>query len=277
MASINIDDKWWIDIRRSALIRLLKDEEKADGAAVRLWRAGLEAWKNNREAIPKHCFELLPCASELLACALVELKGASYYVKGASHYFEWVHKKREAGQKGGKKSVESRRKKDGTAQPSSKQTRSSPEANSNQPEADSKQTSSSSNPLPLSLSLSLDKEIHIGRSDDTPDIEFDFESIYKRYPKRLGDQRKSAGFKRLAKEIKTEEDFEAFGKAVDNYAKHIRAIDKERTEFVKQFGTFVNQVWTEWIYPNGNSLNDRASMTKEELIKGGFIFSEEEQ
>jgi hypothetical protein len=155
MASLNVLDKWWVDVRRDALIRLLKDKERADGAALSLWRVGFEYWKNDRQLIPKSCFDLMPCAQELIQVGLAipqaepkhsqadskqcldVLGGAWVYVKGSGENFEWFFKKVAAGKKGGAKSALRTRDSQGRLQ------------------AKPKQTPSTSKPLPLPLSLSL--------------------------------------------------------------------------------------------------------------------------
>lgn len=239
MARINIEDKWWIDVRRSALIRMLKDEERADGAAVRLWRVGLEYWKQGLEAVPKQCFDLLPCASELLACALAEVKGASVYVKGASEHFNWINKKVEAGRKGGQKSVQKRRVAHGSAQPIPKHTRSTTEADRSTLEADSKQIQPSS---------SSSSSSSISFSNSYSSLFIEVEQIYSTYPRRAGDQGKAAGMKKLASKIKTQQDVDEFRTAVKNYGDYLNAIGKTGTEYVKQFKTFVND-YREWLVP----------------------------
>lgn len=107
MARINIDDSWWTDVRRSALIRLLKDEERADGAAVRLWKVGLDQAKKGLQSIPKKVFFLLPCAQELLTCDLAEERGDEVYVKGSSDHFSWyvdgLEQRKQAGKNSAKR------------------------------------------------------------------------------------------------------------------------------------------------------------------------------
>ncbi len=78
-----------------------------------------------------------------------------------------------------------------------------------------------------------------GRNERT--LKFDFDSIYKKYPRKMG---KTAGIKKCGTEIKTEEDFAALSSAVDKYAAHCR---KENTEakFVKHFSTFMG-CWRDW-------------------------------
>ena len=133
MARINIEECWWSDPRRSKLIRLLGgDEERADGAVIKMWRTAQEFWKRDHQLVPRRVFEALQSASELIEAGLADDRGDYIYVRGSSEYLEWVKDKTEAGKLGGLKSAQARREKYGSAQPKS---RSTVEAASNQPEA----------------------------------------------------------------------------------------------------------------------------------------------
>lgn len=72
----------------------------------------------------------------------------------------------------------------------------------------------------------------------------DFEVIYQLYPKRPN-QRKQFGLARLAKTVKTLDEYDQLKRAVANYAKHCEAECKE-ARFIKQFGTFTGE-WREWV------------------------------
>jgi hypothetical protein len=76
------------------------------------------------------------------------------------------------------------------------------------------------------------------------------------YPKRLGHQHKGKAISALKVNIKSKTQFDDFKKAVENYATHIRALKKERTEFVCQFRTFCSAKgpWIEWINPTPDML-----------------------
>jgi hypothetical protein len=80
----------------------------------------------------------------------------------------------------------------------------------------------------------------------SPGCKFPLEEIFKAYPRRLGDQRKHAALKRLAREIKSEPDFELALEAAANYRMHCDATGKTGSEFVKQFGTWASS-WREWL------------------------------
>lgn len=252
MARINIEEQWWTDPRREALTKLIGDELMADGAAIRLWRLAQEYWKRNAEPIPNYVFEYVRFSSELVRAGLALVRGSSVYVRGSSNAFEWMIKNKEKASKAGLKSAESRKLKHGSAQPRSAPSAASegpPELGPNKPRTKFNLAEpSSSSSLSSSSSSSNSNKEYIGRSDDRPDThKYDFEEVYKSYPKRLGDQRKAKGLSVLKRSVKTQQDFEAFKKSVENYAIHVRREGKERTEFVKQFGTFANEIWREWI------------------------------
>lgn len=78
-------------------------------------------------------------------------------------------------------------------------------------------------------------------------LHFDFESIYKKYPRKLG---KAEGIARLKKMILSQEDYNNLSLAVDNYAKN--CIEKGTEErFIRHFSTFVGTIdkpaWHEWL------------------------------
>ncbi len=108
-----------------------------------------------------------------------------------------------------------------------------------------------------------DKRI-LGQAHARPDTEFNLEDIYQQYPKRLGNQRKSVGLKRLKALVSGEEDFKLALLAVSNYKKHCDNNSKTGTEFVKQFGSFFDSHgdWREWaaIDPNAKRKNDNEKL-----------------
>lgn len=120
MARINIEECWWIDPRRSKLIRLLGSESTADGEAVKMWRLAQEYWKNGRGFVPKEIFESLEVSSKLIEAGLAKLEGDFVYVKGSSQHLDWVYDQKAKQSAGGKKSAETRKRKFGSAQPPKK-------------------------------------------------------------------------------------------------------------------------------------------------------------
>jgi hypothetical protein len=232
MARINIEECWWSDPRRSLLIRLLGDEEKADGTAVKMWRLAQEFWKRDRQCVPKYIFETLQFASELLRSALAEERDGSIYVRGSSQYLEWVKDKSEAGRLGGLKSAEARREKYGNAQP---QPRENTEANTEAPPKHPKQTEPSAS---ASGFKELNTEHRKRRSNVKSD--FDLENLYQGYPRKRG---KIPGLEKLAKEIKTDADYLDLAEAIKNYAAEVVGREEQH---ILYFSTFAGQ-WRDWI------------------------------
>lgn len=89
-------------------------------------------------------------------------------------------------------------------------------------------------------------------------IEFDFETFYKKYPRKIG---KKSGLKTFTKEIKTKEKFDAINKALDNYLSLI-AKEKKEMRYVQHFSTFMNN-WEDYIditHHNSSVRNVEASV-----------------
>jgi hypothetical protein len=110
MARINIEECWWTDPRRSKLVKLVGDENAADGMAVRMWRLAQEFWGRSRGLVPTEIFETLEANAKLIQAKLAEVRGEYVYVKGSSQYLDWHAERKEKaaenGQKGGRKSAQ---------------------------------------------------------------------------------------------------------------------------------------------------------------------------
>lgn len=105
VARTNIEDCWWTDPRRSKLIKILGDEDRADGVAVKMWRLAQEFWKKDRGLVPKSIFETLENHQALVGAGLASLSDDGVYVRGSSQYLDWIHEQREKARKGGKESA----------------------------------------------------------------------------------------------------------------------------------------------------------------------------
>lgn len=89
------------------LIRLCKGScNRADGAAVNLWKVGLQFWKHGKKPIPKEVFETLEDHDLLLAAKLVKISGESALVTGSEEQFNWLFERVEAGRAGANKTNE---------------------------------------------------------------------------------------------------------------------------------------------------------------------------
>lgn len=74
--------------------------------------------------------------------------------------------------------------------------------------------------------------------------EFDFESLYKKYPRKEG---KQEGLKHCKREIKTLEAFKSLSSAIDAYAAHQQKLGTEG-KYIKLFSSFMTS-WKEWTDP----------------------------
>lgn len=76
---------------------------------------------------------------------------------------------------------------------------------------------------------------------------FDFEAVYRSYPRKDG---KAKGLAAIKKQVTTQADFQAFEKAVASYAKYCLD-EKKESKFIQFFSTFVGaadvQPWRDWI------------------------------
>jgi hypothetical protein len=86
------------------------------------------------------------------------------------------------------------------------------------------------------------------KQDKQDTLNFDFESVWKEYPRR---KQKAAAEERFARLIKTPEDFVQLQKAVKNYAAEMIAENTE-PKFIKHLSSFLGtekvQPWREWIH-----------------------------
>lgn len=74
--------------------------------------------------------------------------------------------------------------------------------------------------------------------------DFDFESLYKKYPRKLG---KARGLQLCKSQIKSEADYQALSIAIDRYRGYIQAQSTEE-KFIKHFSTFMSS-WRDWLDP----------------------------
>ena len=235
------------------------DELIADGAAVRLWRLAQEHWKQNAEPIPNYKFEHVRFSSELVRAGLAYVRDSSVYVRGCSNAFAWMTKNVEKARNAGKKSAETRRLKNGTAQPlnysNGKITELGPNSSSNnlelnptkpelnptKAEQDSTWVNlpepslslSSSSSLSESLSESCFKNKNGAIRTDYPE---DFIKIWDLYGKK-GD--KKASFEEFKRLRLSPEEYQNLCLAISNVL-----LRKER-QYMKDFERYLKTDWRE--------------------------------
>jgi hypothetical protein len=95
-----------------------------------------------------------------------------------------------------------------------------------------------------------EEKAKIGESE--PSVpKFDFESVYRDYPRKLG---KSPGLKKCRTHVKTEADYESLKYAIERYKQHC-ASNHVEAKFIMHFSTFMNQ-WRDWLdLGHGESLS----------------------
>lgn len=99
--------------------------------------------------------------------------------------------------------------------------------------------------------------------------EFDFENLFKAYPKRKGDQGKKKGLEHCRKNLSSQEKFQDLKRAIENYAKDCADEGKIGTPYVKQFLTFVRSgAWEEWVNPPGGGSESKPLKTFADLQGG---------
>lgn len=112
MARINVDDELRADPRFHILATLVP-RHIAYGVLICFWELGQSYWKKNHSMIPKQLAEQTPNYDELVRCGFAVEKGDFVYCSGATERWGFLTARSEAG----KKSVEARIEKYGTAIP----------------------------------------------------------------------------------------------------------------------------------------------------------------
>ena len=102
-----------------------------------------------------------------------------------------------------------------------------------------------------------DAKVKPQKPNFTPGIE----ALYEIYPRKRG---KTPGIKKLASEIKTQDDLMLLETAIKNYAEEMRGTDRE---FILHFSTFAGQ-WRDWLDPRtrGGSKKHGNTITKDVLV-----------
>jgi hypothetical protein len=258
VARINVDDGVFLDPRFKEFCKLVGSEELALGCLLKAWSMAQFFWRKNKQKIPYRNFTGLKHFEEMLSTGLGVKTKDRVYMAGTKDSFEWLMKLQEAGKRGGKRSAELRR--------------DVSQARANTNEISKPFQASSSHVNPLTLALTLAPTLTLNKTNTATEPPADatavrLESVFESYPKRNGDHRRAQGLRKLAREIKTDEDLASLEAAVKNYSAHCEARKITGTEFVKQFATWCSS-WREWVEiknPVTAPKTKRERKTKEEL------------
>lgn len=230
MARINLDEQFWRDIPKAAVV--IGDVDKAIGQAVRLFDLAQRRYKHGR-VITINEYEMEKFHEGLIGIFAEYVPGGIMAI-GAEKQFGWIKDRMENGKKGGKLSAEKRM---------LKRLADLPEINNLDSSKIEANPSESNPPTPsLTLSLTPKEIIH----------DFNFESLFAEYPNKVG---KGPGIERLRAQIKTQADFQNFYDAILNYKKFLN-LEKNRDWLKpKQFDVFVGtgskaKPWRDWISPD---------------------------
>lgn len=91
-----------------------------------------------------------------------------------------------------------------------------------------------------------------------PRLVFDFDALYKKYPRKEGKQK---GLLTCKAQIKTQEDYENLSKAIDRYCAHLKKSASE-PRFIKHFSTFMAS-WRDWLESDTGTVIDTQKEKKE--------------
>lgn len=258
MARINIEESWWSDPRRERLAALVGSPLLADGIMIRVWRIAQQYRGKNQGLIPFHVWEQIEANASIVQANLAKAEQDGIYVNGSREFLDWVVKKRENAQKGGKSSAEKRSKMGLNCQANAKQneaTASKPKQV--QPSISGSISGSNSNSDSSTGSGSTTGSDSLTKNNNA---HFDFDAAYKRFPRKEG---KTRGYKIMKREVKSERDFLDLKKAIENYAEYTK--NTELT-FIKHFSTFMNE-WRDWINPEIETSEQRVQREVEEALR----------
>jgi hypothetical protein len=259
MARINIEDSLWSDDRFLRFCIRIGNEHLAVGHMVMAFRMAQRFWCPDRLPIPLDAWKEAGFPGAMAECRLVESREDGVYVRGSAGHFDWLVKRSEAGHKGGlAKASKAKQTQNLDSIPEISMTSSSSSSSSSSSKEQNKEEDSRD---PKSRK-------RVSKFSDA------LEKIYQLYPLKKG---KADGMKILEETIKTEEDLDAFGSAVLNYAQEVRREKTER-KFMKHFSTFVGtrqiQRWRDYDYGDGPPPSPASSDSDLSLITTAEIDAE---
>ncbi len=227
MPRINIDDKLESQESFWRLLDAVKDRDKAIGMVVRFYRLAQQRYGHKKD-LTKNDLEqhgLLIVAD----CGFAERNGDSMSVVNAEELFGWYRQICEASHKASEKRLSNKNN----------------NLTSSAGDRPDNRVGDPVHPLAPSPSLapSLSKKKNTYKADSKNPV-FDFELLYKKYPRK---ERKSRGMAACKALVKTQEDYDLLSKAIDRYLEICKMESKE-TRFMFMFSNFVRE-WPEILNP----------------------------
>lgn len=233
MARINVEDDIESTAEWKRLLKLLQgDEARAIGLLVLFWRRAQKLWGHG-QLVPES--DIADFGWEpLVKSGWAKKEDGGYYAIGAKDRFAWYVQRVEAGkhrwdvserdEQSAKRDSDSATRDEVSVEPPS--------------------------PSPAPSPALIPNTAHRGTKAF-------LEAAYKTYPRKVG---KTRAFKKLEKEIRTEDDFNALLAAIEKYKK----CDEVKRGFVKHFSTFAGE-WRDWLDADAGQVNGRAPKPMKQL------------
>lgn len=242
MARINVEDDWFLDPRRDAL--LLRVGLAVDTVALSAWRLA-QGYYKKKKLVPVERFEALKHWQDFEAVGLAVKTDDGVYIKGQEKHFRWLIERSESGSIGGRVSAQRERDELGRLLP--KQTPSNDQANAKQIQTSSSSSFSKKERHGGKLTFpASDKDFStkVGANPLRGKYSPEFEELYAAYPKRDGDHGKKHAA-RSAERLFAEGLGDELKQAVNRYRRYCEDKGITGTDKVKQMKTFMG-CWEEW-------------------------------
>jgi hypothetical protein len=109
MPRINVEEDWYSNPRREALIKKVGNSLLADGVALSMWKLSQGYYQKGHLFIPPEIFEMIPYWKEFEECLLAKREKEGIYICGTKDNFLWMTRRKEAGRIGGVASAAKRK------------------------------------------------------------------------------------------------------------------------------------------------------------------------
>lgn len=227
MARVNIDDSIYRDGRFLQLVAKSRSPEEAIGCLVMAWSVAQKWFTKPEKFIPIEEWKKQRLSDAIIECGLADLVNGFVKMRGINDQFNWLTQRVEAGRKGG---FAKRKRK-----------ASKPVATAERPLDPAKRPPSLLTPY-SNTTTNTKKKNNINTNYVVKRVSFDFDALYKKYPRKLGRQK---GLRIAQDQIKTPDDYNALDLAITRYGEHCR-LNSTAPEFIKYFSTFMSE-WKDWI------------------------------
>lgn len=91
---------------------------------------------------------------------------------------------------------------------------------------------------------------------------FDFDSLYQKYPRKLG---KTAGLIKARAQIKSQAEYDDLSLAIEKYSEYITR-EKTEPQFIKHFSTFMTS-WRDWLDTGVGAALDAKKLSDDKLMR----------